>query len=263
MVEYTYDAWGKVLSVTGSMADTVGAINPMRYRGYYLDKETGYYYLQSRYYDPDICRFINADEPSMVLAFFEDAQLINLFFYGDNEPSNNKDTTGHIAIVIFGATISLGTAIALMSFTVFTVAYLTNSNFRNGINQMFYYVAKSMVDGVGYIATVISEAVSNAKRGRKYSGYEDHHIVAQSDWRAELSRNILSRYKISVNSPYNKISMKKTLHKHLHSNAYHMAVYIVIKSLELKSGSFNTKKYRVISGLVFIGAILSAANRKV
>ena len=61
VVKYAYNEWGKLLSVTGSMAAAVGRINPIRYRGYYYDGETGYYYLQSRYYNPDICRFINAD----------------------------------------------------------------------------------------------------------------------------------------------------------------------------------------------------------
>ena len=54
---YTYDAWGNILTKTGSMAD----INPFRYRGYYYDTETGFYYLQTRYYDPTIRMFINAD----------------------------------------------------------------------------------------------------------------------------------------------------------------------------------------------------------
>ena len=53
---YTYDAWGKVTS-SGSIAQ----INPIRYRGYYYDTDTGFYYLQSRYYDPAVKRFINAD----------------------------------------------------------------------------------------------------------------------------------------------------------------------------------------------------------
>ena len=61
VVEYTYDAWGNVLSITGLYADTLGQTNPIRYRGYYQDFETGFYYLQSRYYDPAIRRFINAD----------------------------------------------------------------------------------------------------------------------------------------------------------------------------------------------------------
>ena len=49
VVEYTYNAWGEILSTTGTMADTIGQKNPLRYRGYYFDVETGFYYLQSRY----------------------------------------------------------------------------------------------------------------------------------------------------------------------------------------------------------------------
>ena len=79
VVTYTYDAWGKVLTVSGIMAETVGTINPMRYRDYYLDAETGYYYLQSRYYSPDICRFINADEPNVISLNYGNIVGANLF----------------------------------------------------------------------------------------------------------------------------------------------------------------------------------------
>jgi RHS repeat-associated protein len=61
VVKYTYDSWGKPVSITGSLATTVGAKNPYRYRGYRYDHESGLYYLQSRYYDPSIKRFISAD----------------------------------------------------------------------------------------------------------------------------------------------------------------------------------------------------------
>ena len=50
VAHYTYDAWGKVLSVGGVMADTIGEYNSLRYRGYYYDSDTGLYYLNSRYY---------------------------------------------------------------------------------------------------------------------------------------------------------------------------------------------------------------------
>ena len=56
-VEYKYDAWGKPLSVTGVLAETLGILNPFRYRGYVFDQETQLYYLRSRYYNPTICRF--------------------------------------------------------------------------------------------------------------------------------------------------------------------------------------------------------------
>jgi RHS repeat-associated protein len=59
VVAYTYDTWGKLVSITGSAATTLGVANPYRYRGYRYDNETGFYYLNSRYYDPETGRFIN------------------------------------------------------------------------------------------------------------------------------------------------------------------------------------------------------------
>ena len=53
VVAYTYDARGNPLSTTGTMADTLGKLNPFRYRGYVYDAETGIYYVASRYYDPE------------------------------------------------------------------------------------------------------------------------------------------------------------------------------------------------------------------
>ena len=51
---YTYDAWGRSLVTTDTTAENFGSLNPLRYRGYVYDTETGLYYLQSRYYDPEI-----------------------------------------------------------------------------------------------------------------------------------------------------------------------------------------------------------------
>lgn len=61
VVHYTYDAWGKLLSKTGTLATSLGTLNPFRYRGYVYDEETGLYYLRSRYYNPTWGRFVNAD----------------------------------------------------------------------------------------------------------------------------------------------------------------------------------------------------------
>ena len=61
VVEYTYDAWGRLLTTTGSTSGTLDLHNPLRYRGYIYDYETGLYYLQSRYYNPQFCRFLSAD----------------------------------------------------------------------------------------------------------------------------------------------------------------------------------------------------------
>ena len=92
VVRYTYDSWGKVISVTGSLADTVGVKNPLRYRGYYYDVETKLYYLQSRYYDPETCRFINSD--SLLVAGDDYIQGVNMFAYCQNNPVMYSDPSG-------------------------------------------------------------------------------------------------------------------------------------------------------------------------
>ncbi len=91
-VAYTYDAWGNVLSVTGSMADTLGYWNPCRYRGYVYDNETQLYYLQSRYYNPEVGRFINADA---LVATGQGLLGNNMFAYCNNNPIIYMDSTGN------------------------------------------------------------------------------------------------------------------------------------------------------------------------
>ncbi|HBL84046.1 MAG: hypothetical protein A2Y17_05590 [Clostridiales bacterium GWF2_38_85] len=91
VVEYCYDAWGNVISTTGSLASTVGYFNPFRYRGYYYDIETGFYYLNSRYYDPQVGRFINSDG---IIGANKDLLGYNLFAYCSNNPVNASDPSG-------------------------------------------------------------------------------------------------------------------------------------------------------------------------
>ena len=93
VVEYTYGAWGDILSVTGTLADTIGQKNPLKYRGYYYDAETGFYYVSSRYYDPEIGRFINAD--GQIANVGGDILGYNMFAYCMNNPVNMSDPTGN------------------------------------------------------------------------------------------------------------------------------------------------------------------------
>ena len=90
VASYTYDVWGAP-ELTSDNA--IATLNPLRYRGYFYDEETGFYYLQSRYYDPEVGRFINADgetagASSSVCGF-------NLYAYCFNNPMNMMDPTGH------------------------------------------------------------------------------------------------------------------------------------------------------------------------
>ena len=94
VVEYTYDAWGNIHDVSGSLSETLGEANPLTYRGYVYDHETGLYYVSSRYYDPEIGRFINADAVDLLGANGDFASL-NLFAYCGNNPVARVDSNGH------------------------------------------------------------------------------------------------------------------------------------------------------------------------
>lgn len=87
---YNYDAWGNIVSKTGSMAD----INPFRYRGYYYDAETGFYYLQTRYYDPSVRMFINADNYELVSVLSQTVGQLNMYAYANNNPVMFTDDNG-------------------------------------------------------------------------------------------------------------------------------------------------------------------------
>ncbi len=89
VVEYKYDAWGKAIATTGSMAATLGKRNPFRYRGYIYDEETGLYYLRSRYYNPVVGRFVNEDG-----AIIPGLLSTNMFAYCSNNPLSMVDTSG-------------------------------------------------------------------------------------------------------------------------------------------------------------------------
>ena len=100
VVTYTYDAWGNPLSTSGTMASTLGSVNPLRYRGYVYDTETGLYYLQSRYYNPGWGRFINVDSQ---LNCSMDIGGCNAFAYCLNNPVNMADIDGHVPKWLSGA----------------------------------------------------------------------------------------------------------------------------------------------------------------
>ena len=95
VVSYGYDPWGAPMSTDGTMASTLGTANPLRYRGYVYDTETGLYYLSSRYYNPVWGRFINADTPEIVVSSPGKVNWDkNLFAYCDNNPVNRQDNGG-------------------------------------------------------------------------------------------------------------------------------------------------------------------------
>lgn len=98
LVRYTYNAWGAVdfvvpFGVDPGVTTILATVSPFTYRGYCYDYDIGMYYLQSRYYDPTICRFINADSTDY-LGATGTLLSYNLFAYCENEPVNYIDETG-------------------------------------------------------------------------------------------------------------------------------------------------------------------------
>ena len=102
VIRYEYDAWGKPISTYYVASPYYDAMqyNPLRYRGYIYDNETGFYYLQSRYYDPVVGRFINSDG-QLNSGFFGN----NMFAYCENNPVNMADNTGEIPFFVITAAV--------------------------------------------------------------------------------------------------------------------------------------------------------------
>ena len=91
VVSYVYDAWGTPIDKSGTLAETLGTLNPFRYRGYVYDEETGLYYLRSRYYNPNLGRFVNADR---VFDANASVTTYNQYAYCDNCPVIYLDSEG-------------------------------------------------------------------------------------------------------------------------------------------------------------------------
>ncbi len=101
---YEYDAYGRILSATNyNRAEDIAKFNPIRYKGYYYETDTSYYRLDSRYYDPAIGRFINADNISLLTETPTALTDKNLYSYCDNNPVMRKDSEGEVWNLVIGA----------------------------------------------------------------------------------------------------------------------------------------------------------------
>ena len=158
VVEYKYDAWGRILSKTGTMASTLGTLNPFRYRGYVYDEETGLYYLRSRYYNPEWARFVNAD--NIVYG--------NLFMYCNNNSITFSDNDGNIPAK--GYVEAFGTAYSCSAFSELSVVkgicfdgYGNVAEFTSFVGVQATDDPESFVGGVGGIGASVATVYQNIK----------------------------------------------------------------------------------------------------
>ena len=179
---YIYDAWGNhrvidgmtgmdvthdftIGGVTTDVSRHIGNINPFRYRGYYFDRETGLYYLNSRYYDPAICRFINADDARVSEQYVYTLNGLNLYSYCLNNPITHTDENGHVIGWIIGIALALGGLLLSADALIKAIsAYQRNSTGAN----LFQLIVSSIffvIDFVLFIFSVIKlvQAIKAAK----------------------------------------------------------------------------------------------------
>lgn len=192
---YAYDAWGKIISTSGitSMEESALAANPLRYRGYIYDTETGFYYLQSRYYDPEIGRFFNADAClyNTILGF-------NLFAYCYNNPVNYSDPYGESATAALAGWASSSWVMTLVDglLPIGDIIYVGGCIIFGGVVLVETVI---LADTIGNIVSegtdtpdsTINEATSNknerkgpkGKPGRKKQGREvNERKKSSSKW---------------------------------------------------------------------------------
>ena len=111
VVSYGYDAWGAPLWCTGELAETLGKVQPFRYRGYVFDEETGLYYLRSRYYNAQWGRFVNADNVLNICATSNCNRVPNAFAYCSNGVIQRTDTDGKLWDLIFDIVSFVGSVV--------------------------------------------------------------------------------------------------------------------------------------------------------
>ena len=151
VTEYSYDPWGKLLSISGNTI--IGELNPFRYRSYYYDSDIQLYYLQSRYYDPETGRFINSDDVRYIGS--TGTQLsYNSFAYCENNAVNNCDPRGYVGKVqSFLATVHLAINMVIFLSTKSSErsGYIFNQN-TGFASKLFYGEKKLSYNGCELIA---------------------------------------------------------------------------------------------------------------
>ena len=195
VVEYGYDARGNPISKTGSLAATIGTLNPFRYRGYVYDEETGLYYLRSRYYNPFWKRFINVDQS---------LNEKNLFVYCLGSPIIRRDIDGNESIAVLTMTGGLGigelTPVIASSVAVFVwgiidavsktnPAFIQQSSAVSRLEEVIYSENHQLVLG-------LDQAITRALE-QETKDHQDwitrHHIVPWDKQNAERGRDVLKK----------------------------------------------------------------------
>ncbi len=158
VAQYEYDAWGVCTVTQDTTTVGIAAINPFRYRGYYFDQETGLYYLQSRYYNPVVGRFVNADIPETI--FGQNCIVgIDLFTYCENDCITRDDFTGYNSGTLARRAGAATTFLAFLLVVIKACGAAGASNAWNPVGWVLLAVAgiALLVFGVWSLANYLSD----------------------------------------------------------------------------------------------------------
>lgn len=183
LVTYSYDAWGnQTVKYWNGGGTSPAQYNPFRYRGYYYDTDLGMYYLQSRYYDSKICRFISPDHANVITATPAALTDKNLYAYCDNNPVMRVDESGKFWHIIAGAAIG-----AIINATVSAISQKITKGTINWVEV-----------GVSAVAGALSGAIASTGIGAIGAGIINaaidgtEYLVTQSINGVEINKSELA-----------------------------------------------------------------------
>ena len=227
VVEYKYDAWGKPLSVTGTLKTSLGILNPFRYRGYVYDEESDLYYLENRYYLSCINRFINGDWVFLNIYPRTSKPLYqNLFAYCENNPVTKFDPYGlwswktvlkavaTVAVVV--ATIAISASIGGPVGTVSAV--------KNGVTMVC-----AVVDGA--VSAIVAESGTGEEGDMVDVAINGALCGALGGCAGIVADTCLGRY---IKGPEDYVGMTSTVGRAVSSTVYDLS-YALIAHGEITS----------------------------
>ena len=252
---YEYDAFGNTTARIGENFD-----NEICYTGQVYDKETGLYYYNARFYDPEDGRFLTQDT-------YRGEQMepdtLHLYAYCANNPVNYVDPSGHAAlpIVMYVTTI----------FLVTICYYTTTKDFQkswqsavNSIQRKYKSVSRSTKNSWKKLCKGVMGSFARVKKKPNYkSDTEDHHIVAEHHRSAQAARNYyVNKTDHKINDPRNLVELKTGLHKRLHRKVYFALVNDRLKNAYKNGKNKKEKTKKVDSAVGRLKAALKALNAK-